>query len=125
MPNSTCDRASLLLSANDGDAITVAAHATRKITCTFIGGSAPLYRTPRANRASHVPWMTLENDRISRDRGSAIYETWSWVSPTCRGREPEYNAIRRSSPAQTREAPTSFCVWGRRDRAASRCGHDR
>src|SRR5947209_6580638 len=71
MPNSTCDFASVLLSANDGDAVTVAAHATRAATGTFIGGSRPLYRTPPGE--SSKPCATAEREKrailLLRQRG--------------------------------------------------------
>src|SRR6267142_1382388 len=63
IPNSTCDFASPRVSANDGDAVMAAAHATSTITGPFMGEYRPLYRTSQRNRASDMPQLDLEIGR--------------------------------------------------------------
>src|SRR5258708_36879631 len=60
MPNSTCDFASPRASANDGDAVRAAVHATSTITGAFMGDYRPLYRTSQRNRASDMPRLGIE-----------------------------------------------------------------
>src|SRR5512140_156947 len=109
MPNSTCDFASLFASANDGEAVTIAVHATRATTGTFIGVSQPLYRTPRTNRSKPYATADVRNRPYFARCPAAIYETRSVCPRTSSARARGYNRGQ----------------GGRAPRLRVRCGHDR
>src|SRR5216684_2751376 len=83
MPNSTCDLASFLASANDGDAPTAAAHATRTVTGTFMVGYRSLYRTRGPIRASHMPRLSSKKWADLRDSASEHLRKTAQLSSSC------------------------------------------
>src|SRR4029077_16478556 len=103
MPNSTCDLASFLASANDGDAATAAAHATRTVTGTFMIGCRSLYRTLGPDRASHMPRLGSKKWADLRDSTPEHLRKTVQLSSSCRELHPAggYNQRSgRSSPAR-------------------------
>src|SRR5438445_11024260 len=113
IPNSTCDFASPRASANDGDAVRAAVHATRTIAGPFMGDYRPLYRTSQRSRASDMPqlrckngWNCAQSDRDDLRNTDAL----SYISGSG-----------RSSPAQRRRGSCGLVVFRRRPPRATGC----
>src|SRR5438093_13638466 len=103
MPNSTCDLASFLASANDGDAPTAAAHATRTVTDIFIVGYRTLYRTLGPVTASHMPRLCSKKWADSGDSGSDRLRKTAQLSSCCRELR-----VRRLSYSSGRSSPAAY-----------------